>query len=272
MRTKRATLLAATGALALALIAQTGYVPPAYAAAAPPIPRAYQVSSVADSGGGLAAISADGGTSLHLAPASESDSWPKLVATNLATGVDETVGLDLTGAPAPHIITAAISGNGRTVSYVASASNAAELHLPASVDQNITTALFVHDRLSGETRWVPTPTLGVAASLLTLGELSMSEDGNRVAVRITLPLPEYAALTQPQGVLVVTLGGAAPAYRVVGPADLVPPDGDLPTLQPRLRGFTLSGDGTVLAVTARRETTPYLMRFGAADGARLPAE
>ncbi|NUT31832.1 MAG: hypothetical protein HOV79_02045, partial [Hamadaea sp.] len=43
-------------------------------------------------------------------------------------------------------------------------------------------------------------------------------------------------------------------------------------LQPRLRGFTLSGDGSVLAVTARRETTPYLMRFGAADGARLPAE
>ncbi|WP_173073537.1 PxKF domain-containing protein [Phytohabitans rumicis] len=264
-------------AVALAVLTQTGAVPltPAAFAPADPLPRAYQVTSVAEAGTAAdgvdyLALSADGGTAVHLAPRGEDP--PVLVATTVDTGDQEVVGVGLAGQPVPEVVAAAVSADGRTVAFLAQGSSAAELNLPASADPEITQAVFVRDRLTDATVWVPIPDLGVPASRHLLNGIALSADGTRLATRISLPLPEYAGLAA-EGVLLATLSaGTAPASRVVRPEDLVPPGSDPAAVRPEVRGFALSGDGAVLAVNARRASAPVLLRFAAGTGARLPAD
>ncbi|WP_157520093.1 PxKF domain-containing protein [Herbidospora daliensis] len=259
------------GALVLSLAVQLVAVPQAAqaAGAADPLPRAYRVDQRAEVPdlsvqAGQLALSADGTTALHLSP--RGDDPPVLVATGLGGGDEEVVGLGPEGRPVPQVIDAAISGDGRTVAFTAAGSSAADLGLPASADQYLREAVFVRDRLTDATVWIPVPDLGVPASHHRLRNLTLSADGRRLAVGLSLPLPEYDDLTSPEGVLLVTLpADAAPVPHVVRPQDLVVPE-------PDVRGFTLSGDGKVLAVNVGDGDERLLLRFDAASGDRLPGE
>ncbi|GAB1819547.1 PxKF domain-containing protein [Herbidospora sp. RD11066] len=256
--------------LVAGLLVQLGVVPQAAMAvgAAEPLPRAYRVDGVAEVPGlhtdsGRLALSADGTTALHLSP--RGDDPPALVATDLGGGGEEAVGLDLQGLPVQQVRAAAISGDGRTVAFLATASSSAELRLPATADPNIREAIFVRDRLTGATTWVQVPDLGVPVSDHTLLDLDMSADGTRLAVKLSLPLPEYESFSSPEGVLLVTLSaGAAPVTHVVRPEDFR--DGGAP-----VRDFALSGDGKVLAVNAGG-SPGTLMRFDTTSGDKLPGE
>ncbi|WP_157519237.1 PxKF domain-containing protein [Herbidospora mongoliensis] len=262
-------LLAMT--LVLSSVVQLGTVPQAALAARPadPLPRAYRIDSVAEVPDlqvqlGQLALSADGDTALHLSP--RGDDPPVLVATDLRDGGEEVVGLDLEGLTVPQVLDAAISGDGRTVAFVASGSDAADLRLPADADPFLKQALFVRDRLTGATAWVRVPDLGVPASHHRLENLALSADGRRLAVGLSLPLPEYDHIGSPEGVLLVTLAAdAAPVPHVVRPEDLV-------GQRPDVRNFALSGDGKVLAVNVESGAQRVLLRFDAASGDRLPGE
>ncbi|WP_157556344.1 PxKF domain-containing protein [Herbidospora yilanensis] len=256
------------GTLVLSTVVQLGTVPQAALAAAPaePSARAYQIDNRAEVPDleihpGRLALSADGATALHLSP--RGDDPPVLVATDLRDGGEEVVGLDLEGLPVPQVIDAAISGDGRTVAFVASGSNAADLRLPPSADPFIGEAIFVRDRLTDATVWVQLPDLGVPVSHHRLRDLALSADGRRLAAGLSLPLPEYDDRTSPEGVLLVTLpADAAPVPHVVRPEDLSDGEADL-------KGFALSGDGKVLAVNVGGDERA-LLRFDAASGDRLP--
>ncbi|MFU8872852.1 PxKF domain-containing protein [Micromonospora sp. SL4-19] len=263
--------------LTVTLAAQAAGVPVAFAAdAAAPLPRVYRVDSVTEVPDveftdALLALSADGTTAVHLSP--HGDDSPLLVATNFQTGAKETVGLDLEGQPVPRVAAVAVSGNGRTVAFLATGNDAAELHLPVDVDPNISSAIFVRDRLTRATTWVPVPDLGVPASRHALTGIALSEDGRRLAAEVALPLPKYAGVTSPEGVLVATLAAdTAPAVRIVGPEDLVAPGRNPADAEPEVRGFALSGDGAVLAVNAYRDSTPVMLRFKAATGDRMTGD
>lgn len=274
----RRALKALATIVAGAVFSQAAAVPmatPAWAATNP-LPRAYQVDSVVevpdvvDAGWDLLALSADGGTAVHLAP--RGDDLPVLVATTLSTGAQEVVGLDLDNEPVPQVVDAAVSADGRMVAFLAAGANAAELHLPADADPNIRWAIFVRDRLTRATTWVRTPDLGVAASLHRLNGIALSADGTRLASAISLPLPEYGGVS-PEGVLVATLAANEPPQtRVIGPGDLVAPGEDPATAEPRVKDVALSGDGTVVAVNAAGNNDPVLLRFNAATGERLPGD
>ncbi|PZG17549.1 hypothetical protein C1I95_15260 [Micromonospora craterilacus] len=264
-------------ALTVTLVSQIAAVPTALASgAADPLPRAYQVDSVVEVAdlefsAPLLAVSADGTTAVHMSP--DGDGPSVLRATDFRTGADEVVGLDLEGQPVPRVAAVAVSGNGRTVAFLATGANAAELHLPGTVDPDVSSAIFVRDRLTGATTWVPVPDLGVPASRHVLNGVALSEDGQRLAAEVSLPLPRYAGLNSPNGVLVATLAAdAAPAVRIVGPESLVAEDADPVKADPEVRGFALSGDGTVLAVNAYRDGTPVMLRFDAANGDPLPGD
>ncbi|TKK88366.1 hypothetical protein FDA94_13770 [Herbidospora galbida] len=241
-RPLRSVAIAAT--VALSLLAETAVVPSAglAAAAADPLPRAYQVDALDEVPdlqfyAGPLALSADGNTALHL-------------STNdvlVASPTGEVVGLGLDGQPLSQVVDAAISADGRKVAFVARGADAAELGLPPEADPGTREAIFVRDRLLDATTWVPVPD---ADAGLRLGDLAMSEDGARLAV----------GLRTPPGVLLATLSDAAPAVRVVGLAGS------------QTRGTALSGDGKVLAVHVRRDDEPVLLRFDAASGERLPGE
>ncbi len=264
-------------ALTVTLVSQIAAVPTALASgAADPLPRAYLVDSVTEVpdvefSEPLLAVSADGSTAVHLSPGGDGPSV--LRAADFRTGADEIVGLDLEGQPVPRVAAVAVSGNGRTVAFLATGANAAELRLPGTVDPEISSAIFVRDRLTGATTWVPVPDLGVPASRHVLNGIALSEDGRRLAAEISLPLPKYARINSPEGVLVATLAAdTAPAVRIVGPESLVAADADPVKADPEVRGFALSGDGAVLAVNAYRDGTPVMLRFDAADGDRLPGD
>ncbi len=188
------------------------------------------------------------------------------MAAGLRGGGEEVVGLGLENQTVPQVSAAAISGDGRTVAFLAHGANAADLALPAGADPQTTGAIFVRDRLTGATVWVQLPDLGIPASHHRLRNLALSADGRRLAAGLTLPLPEYDDITSPEGVLLATLAAdAAPVTHVVRPEDLV---GD----EPGVEGFALSGDGKVLAVNAADGDERALLRFDAASGDRLPGE
>jgi hypothetical protein len=105
--TRRARRTLAT-IVAGALLSQVAAVPaamPAWAAT-DPLPRAYEVNrvvevpDVVDAGWNLLALSADGGTAVHLVP--HGDYFPLLVATTLSTGAQEVVGLGLDDEEVPR--------------------------------------------------------------------------------------------------------------------------------------------------------------------------
>ncbi|NAS25298.1 hypothetical protein GT755_26895 [Herbidospora sp. NEAU-GS84] len=270
MRTSFRALPFLVGTLVLSTVVQLATVPQAALAAeaAEPLARAYHIDSRAEVPDlqihpGRLALSADGTTALHLSP--RGDDPPVLVAADLRDGGEEVVGLDLEGLPVAQVIDAAISGDGRTVAFLASGSNAADLRLPASADPFIKEAIFVRDRLTDATTWVQLPDLGVPVSHHKLRNLALSADGGRLAADLSLPLPEYDDITSPEGVLLVTLqSDAAPVSQVVRPEDLS--DGE-----PDVKGFALSGDGKVLAVNVGGDERT-LLRFDAASGDRLPGE
>nr|WP_157554309.1 PxKF domain-containing protein [Herbidospora sakaeratensis] len=259
------------GALVLSLAVQLGTVPQAAmaAGAADPLPRAYRVDSRAEVPdltvqAGQLALSADGVTALHLSP--RGDDPPVLAATDVSGGGEEVVGLDPEGRPVPQVLDAAISGDGRTVAFTAAGSSAADLGLPASADPDLQQAIFVRDRLTDATVWIPLPDLGVPSYEHRLRSLALSADGRRLAVGLSLPLPEYDDLPSPEGVLLVTRpADAAPVPHVVRPEDLVVPE-------PDVRSFALSGDGKVLAVNVADGDERLLLRFDAASGDRLAGE
>ncbi|WP_157522028.1 PxKF domain-containing protein [Herbidospora cretacea] len=268
MRKTFRTLPLLVMALVFSIVAQLGMAPQAARAATPadPLPRAYRVDSVTEVPGhpGMLALSADGATALHLSP--RGDDPPVLVAADLRGGGEEVVGLDLEGLAVPQVIDAAISADGRTVAVLAGGANAADLRLPAGADPFIKEAIFVRDRLTDATAWVQVPDLGIPASHHRLRTPALSADGRRLAVGLSLPLPEYDDLTSPEGVLLAALSpDAAPVTHVVRPEDLV---GD----EPDVRNFALSGDGKVLAVNAADGDERALLRFDAATGDRLAGE
>jgi hypothetical protein len=272
-RRGRRTLATIVAAAVLAQVAAVALAQPA--SAADPLPRAYQVDSRAvvpdvNDGWGLLALSADGDTAVHLAP--NGDNLPALVATTLSTGAQEVVGLDLDNEVVPQVTAAAVSADGRKVAFLAAGINAAELHLPADADPNLRWAIFVRDRLTRSTTWVRTPDLGVAASEHRLLGIALSDDGTRLATTISLPLPQYDNLTEPEGVLVATLSAGAPQTRVIGPELLVAPGQDPAAAQPSIRDVALSADGSVIAVNAQRDWAPVLLRFNADTGDRLPGD
>lgn len=257
--------------LVLSIVTQLGMVPQAAQAAGPadPLPRSYRVDSVTEVPDltmypGQVSLSADGATALHLSP--RGDDPPVLVATDLGDGAEEVVGLDLEGLPVRQVIDAAISGDGRTIAFMASGDNAADLRLPASADPGIRQAVFVRDRLTDTTRWVEVPDLGVPASRFRFSTLALSAGGGRLAVGSTLPLPKYEGIPAPEGVLLFTLpADGAPTSAVVGPDSLVVP-------RPDVRNLALSGDGSVLAVNLTGGGKQMLLRFDAASGDRLPGD
>jgi hypothetical protein len=257
-------------------VAAVPMAPPAWAAT-DPLPRAYEVNrvvevpDVVDAGWNLLALSADGGTAVHLVP--HGDYFPLLVATTLSTGAQEVVGLGLDDEEVPRVVAAAVSADGRFVAFLAAGANAAELHLPDDADPYTRQAIFVRDRVTRSTTWVRTPDLGVAASLHSLDGIALSADGRRLASTISLPLPRYDGMSRPEGVLVATLpANEPPQTRVIGPEDLVAADEDPATAEPRVKGVALSGDGTVIAINATRNYDPVLLRFDAATGGRLPGD
>ncbi|GAB1822804.1 PxKF domain-containing protein [Herbidospora sp. RD11066] len=262
-------LLAMT--LVASVVVQLGMVPQAAQAAQPadPLPRAYRVDRVTEvpdleMNVGEIELSADGETALHLSP--RGDDPPVLVATDLRDGGEEVVGLDLEDQTVRQATDIAISGDGRTVAFLADGTDAADLRLPASADPFLRQAIFVRDRLTGATTWVQVPDLGIPVSHHTLRGLAMSADGKRLAVGISLPLPEYDHIGSPKGVLLVTLpADAAPVTHVVRPEDLV---GE----RPNVENFALSGDGKVLAVNVLNGAQRVLLRFDADSGDRLPGE
>ncbi|GLX97198.1 PxKF domain-containing protein [Herbidospora sp. NBRC 101105] len=257
--------------LVLSIVTQLGMVPQAAMAAGPadPLPRSYRIDSVTEVPDltmypGQVSMSADGTTALHLSP--RGDDPPVLVATDLADGTEEVVGLDLEGQPVPQVTSAAMSGDGRRVAFMAGGDNAADLHLPADADPDIKQAVFVRDRLTDTTQWVQVPDLGVQASHFRFSTLALSADGGRLAVGSTLPLPKYEGIPAPEGVLLFTLpANGAPTSAVVGPDSLVVP-------KPDVRNFALSGDGSMLAVNLTGGGKQLLLRFDAASGDRLPGD